>query len=174
MQRSITPPVGPISARPCCRETPPPWPAAERSVFASIAAIDIYVDRMRLADLFLDSYPYNAAATCNDALWAGFPFSPMLGRPMSAGGREACWEPPSFRHSFTDTLVVDEALALRLATGPGLLALFKQRLAHGRDASIDMPEFTMLRSRAPSHARTMDAEPQPRGLFLSALRSKLR
>ena len=82
MQRSITPPVGPISARHCCRETPPPWPpwpAAQRIVFASIAAIDIYLDRMRLADLFLDSYPYNAAATCNDALRAGFPFSPMLG-----------------------------------------------------------------------------------------------
>ena len=176
MQRSITPPVGPISARHCCRETPPPWPpwpAAERIVFASIAAIDIYLDRMRLADLFLDSYPYSAGATCNDALWAGLPVLTYAGKPLSAGGREACWEPPSFRHS----LRVTWPLTKRWPCGSRLDRAFCHRsssawlmVATLRLTCRNLPCFeAALRHMQARWTQNLS----PEG-FLSALRSKLR
>jgi predicted O-linked N-acetylglucosamine transferase (SPINDLY family) len=47
--------------------------AAERLVFARHGPIPDYLARLAAADLFLDTFPYNAGATANDALWAGLP-----------------------------------------------------------------------------------------------------
>ena len=44
-----------------------------RLVFAGNAPLDVHLARHRLADLFLDTLPYNAHATAADALWAGLP-----------------------------------------------------------------------------------------------------
>ena len=44
-----------------------------RLVFAPHAAADDHLARHALADLFLDTLPYNAHATASDALWAGLP-----------------------------------------------------------------------------------------------------
>lgn len=38
----------------------------------TVEAADHYA-RLRLADLFLDTLPYNAHTTAGDALWAGLP-----------------------------------------------------------------------------------------------------
>lgn len=43
-----------------------------------------YLSRYRIADLFLDTSPYNAGATASDALWAGLPVLTFLGRTFSA------------------------------------------------------------------------------------------
>ena len=37
------------------------------------SAADQHLARHQLADLFLDTLPYNAHTTCSDALWAGVP-----------------------------------------------------------------------------------------------------
>src|SRR4029453_10838793 len=47
--------------------------SAERLIFARHAPIPDYLARLAAADLFLDTFPYNAGATANDALWAGLP-----------------------------------------------------------------------------------------------------
>src|SRR5262249_22275249 len=47
--------------------------AGDRLVFAPPAAADWHLARLKLADLFLDSLPYNAHTTASDALWAGLP-----------------------------------------------------------------------------------------------------
>jgi protein O-GlcNAc transferase len=47
--------------------------AAERLVFAAPTGRPEYLRRLALADLFLDTLPYNAGATASDALWAGLP-----------------------------------------------------------------------------------------------------
>lgn len=43
-----------------------------------------YLSRYRIADLFLDTSPYNAGATASDALWAGLPVLTFLGATFSA------------------------------------------------------------------------------------------
>ena len=127
--------------------------AAERIVFTSVAAMDVYLGRMSLADLFLDSYPYNAGATCNDALWAGLPVLTCAGETyvsrMAGSLLRAAELPELITGNFADY----EVLAVRLATEPGLLASFKRRLACLRDGLpiFDMPKFTMCFEAALHH-----------------------
>ncbi|HSF47968.1 MAG TPA: tetratricopeptide repeat protein, partial [Burkholderiales bacterium] len=53
--------------------------APERLVFAPIVKVEEHLARHRLADLFLDTLPYNAHTTASDALWAGLPVVTCLG-----------------------------------------------------------------------------------------------
>lgn len=61
--------------------------APERLVFAPFRANDAYLALYRQADLFLDTWPYNAHTTASDALWAGCPVLTWLG--TSFAGRVA-------------------------------------------------------------------------------------
>ena len=53
---------------------------AERLIFAGRIDPRDYLTRFQAADLFLDTTPYNAGTTANDALWAGLPLITMSGR----------------------------------------------------------------------------------------------
>jgi predicted O-linked N-acetylglucosamine transferase (SPINDLY family) len=53
--------------------------APSRLVFAPHAPNPEYLARYRHADLFLDTWPYNAHTTASDALWAGCPVLTHLG-----------------------------------------------------------------------------------------------
>ena len=46
---------------------------SSRIIFSERVIPNIYLARFGLADLFLDSSPYNAGVTATDALWAGLP-----------------------------------------------------------------------------------------------------
>jgi predicted O-linked N-acetylglucosamine transferase (SPINDLY family) len=52
----------------------------ERIYFAGRVAPEDYLSRFGTADLFLDTFPYNAGTTANDALWAGLPIVTLSGR----------------------------------------------------------------------------------------------
>jgi hypothetical protein len=49
-----------------------------------------YLKRLALADLFLDTLPYNAHATAMDALWAGLPVLTRPVRPSPDVWRRVC------------------------------------------------------------------------------------
>src|SRR5262249_18809042 len=52
----------------------------ERLIFApKLSDNSEHLSRQRLADLFLDTLPYNAHTTASDALWAGLPVLTCLG-----------------------------------------------------------------------------------------------
>lgn len=53
--------------------------AAERLRYAPMVPIREHLARIKLADLFLDTLPYNAHTTASDALWAGLPLLTCLG-----------------------------------------------------------------------------------------------
>lgn len=52
----------------------------DRLFFAGRVTPDEYLARFGTADLFLDTFPYNAGTTANDALWAGLPILTLSGR----------------------------------------------------------------------------------------------
>ena len=65
--------------------------AAERLVFSLFTKEHSdYLARYRVADLFLDTFPFNAGGTANDALWAGLPLLTCSGQPMRHGWLEVC------------------------------------------------------------------------------------
>ena len=53
---------------------------ARRLYFAGRIDPKDYLARFQVADLFLDTTPYNAGTTANDALWAGLPILTLSGR----------------------------------------------------------------------------------------------
>lgn len=56
--------------------------AGDRLAFARRVGLPDHLARHRLADLFLDSYPYGAHTTASHALWAGLPVLTLRARPL--------------------------------------------------------------------------------------------
>ncbi len=103
-----------------------------------------HLARLALADLFLDTLPYNAHSTANDALWMGVPVLTALGE--SFAGRVAASQlyALGLPELVTDSLKAYEALALKLAHEPDALAAIRQRLAANRTTSplFDTARYT--------------------------------
>jgi predicted O-linked N-acetylglucosamine transferase (SPINDLY family) len=115
---------------------------AQRLIFASRVGVGEHVARNAAADLFLDTYPYGAHTTANDALLAGLPLLTCAGETLVsriAGSQlNAIGLPELITTSFGEY----EALALQLATDPGLLKSYRERLAANRRTT---PLFDMAR-----------------------------
>ncbi len=56
----------------------------ERLIFASTMAYDDHLVRYHMADLFLDTLPYNAGTTASDALWVGLPVLTCMGASFAS------------------------------------------------------------------------------------------
>ena len=84
----------PAAARNLRREAARHGIAPERLVFAPRLPPDAHLARHRLADLFVDTLPYNAHTTASDALWAGLPVLTCTGTRIP-GPR--CRQPASRR-----------------------------------------------------------------------------
>jgi protein O-GlcNAc transferase len=118
--------------------------APERLVFAPRMDLPEHLARHRLADLFLDTLPYNAHTTASDALWAGLPLLTCLGSTfpgrVAASLLQAIGVPDLIAHSLKDY----EAMAVRLAQEPELLASFRSKLVQNRETYplFDSQRFT--------------------------------
>jgi predicted O-linked N-acetylglucosamine transferase (SPINDLY family) len=88
--------------------------------------------RQRHADLFLDTLPYNAHTTASDALWAGLPLVTCLGETFAGRVAASLLKAVGLRELITTSLEDYEALALKLARDPTLLASIKAKLARNR------------------------------------------
>lgn len=106
--------------------------APERLVFAPRVNVETHLARHRLADLFLDTLPYNAHTTCSDALWAGLPVLTCMGTAFPGRVAASLLHAADLPELVTKTLEEYEALALRLATNPSLLAAHRSKLAKNR------------------------------------------
>jgi len=106
--------------------------AADRLVFAPRLPLDEHLARHRLADLFLDTFPVNAHTTASDALWGGLPLVTMSGEPFVSRVAASLLAAVGLSELITDNLGDYEALALKLATTPELLAGVRAKLAANR------------------------------------------
>jgi predicted O-linked N-acetylglucosamine transferase (SPINDLY family) len=106
--------------------------APERLVFAPKLEFSQYLARTRCADLFLDTLPYNAHSTASDALWMGLPVLTCLGRAFQGRVGASLLRAVGLPELVTASLAEYEALALRLATDPALLAAIKAKLEINR------------------------------------------
>jgi predicted O-linked N-acetylglucosamine transferase (SPINDLY family) len=122
----------PAAARNLRREAEMRGVAPERLVFAPHIDNADHLARHRLADLFLDTLPFNAHTTASDALWAGLPVLTCIGTTfagrVAASLLNAIGLPELVTHSLEDY----EALALTLAQDGNALAALKSKLARNR------------------------------------------
>lgn len=103
--------------------------APDRLVFAPKVVPEDHLARHRLADLFLDTLPYNAHTTASDALSVGLPLVTCAGHGFAARVAASLLHAVGLPELITASLEAYEALALDLATHPARLADLKARLA---------------------------------------------
>jgi predicted O-linked N-acetylglucosamine transferase (SPINDLY family) len=85
-----------------------------------------------LADLFLDTLPYNAHTTANDALWAGLPVLTLIGETFAGRAAASLLTAIGMQELITSTPQEYEALAIELASNPTKLAELKSKLMKHR------------------------------------------
>jgi predicted O-linked N-acetylglucosamine transferase (SPINDLY family) len=116
----------------------------ERLVFAPRRDLPEHLARHRLADLFLDTLPYNAHTTASDALWAGLPIVTCKGNTFAGRVAASLLRAVGLPELVTESLVDYEALALRFARDPSALAAIRSKLSQNRETMplFDAPRFT--------------------------------
>jgi len=106
--------------------------APNRIVFAPRIGMADHLARHRAADLFLDSFHYNAHTSASDALWAGLPVVTRRGETFASRVAASLLTAAGLPDLITDTGTQYEDLALALATSPDKLSAVKTRLASRR------------------------------------------
>jgi protein O-GlcNAc transferase len=119
--------------------------APMRLVFADRVKLDAHLARYRLADLFLDTLPYNAHTTASDALWAGVPVLTCRGATFAGRVAASLLQAVGLAELVTHDLADYEAAALRLATDAPLLRAVRGKLEQNRRSH---PLFDTDRFRA--------------------------
>ncbi|MDH2345592.1 tetratricopeptide repeat protein [Bradyrhizobium sp. SSUT77] len=105
----------------------------DRLVFARrVASSSEHLARHRLADLFLDTLPYNAHTTASDALWAGLPVVTHIGNSFAGRVAASLLSAVGLPELITRTRADYEALAIDLALDKQKLADIRGRLQGSR------------------------------------------
>jgi predicted O-linked N-acetylglucosamine transferase (SPINDLY family) len=115
----------------------------DRLIFAPPVAPEHNLARIGLADLFLDTLPYNAHTTASDALWVGVPLVTCRGNAFAGRVAASLLHAVGLPELVTDSLADYEALALEIAHHPTRHAALK---AHLRTARETAPLFDSLRT----------------------------
>ncbi len=117
----------------------------DRLIFAPrIDSVERHVARTAAADLIVDSFPYGAHTTANDALLAGVPLVTRAGETLVSRIAGSHLHAIGLPELVTSTPGDYEALVRRLAQTPHELAAIRGRLAANRFTHplFDVPRFT--------------------------------
>jgi predicted O-linked N-acetylglucosamine transferase (SPINDLY family) len=145
----------------------------DRLIFARTVPYDEHLSRHRLADLFLDTTPYNAGATASNALYCGLPLVTLAGRTFAsrygASLLTALGLPELITHDTEDYI----AQCVRIATDRAYHAELKTKLAKNLETQLlfDTARFTAsleqayqaihthyTRGQSPSHITVADLQ----------------
>jgi protein O-GlcNAc transferase len=100
-----------------------------------------YLARYQVADLFLDTYPYNAGTTASDALWMNVPVITLQGESFPSRVASSLLTHLHLPQLIHRTLASYEAQAVELATDPEKLAIIKANLLANKSGA---PLFNTL------------------------------
>ena len=113
----------------------------ERLVFAPRALPADYLARFQLADLFLDTFPYNAGTTASDCLWMGTPILTRSGKTYISRMAGSLLTAVGLPDLITTTIQEYEQRAVQIGNQPARAASYKRYLAEqGRSSPLfDIP-----------------------------------
>jgi predicted O-linked N-acetylglucosamine transferase (SPINDLY family) len=102
--------------------------SSQRLIFARFLPLEEHTARQKLADLFLDTLPFNAGATASSALWAGLPVLTCMGEAFAGRMAASLLRALDLPELVTSTEEDYEALAVEIALHPKKLQTIKERL----------------------------------------------
>jgi predicted O-linked N-acetylglucosamine transferase (SPINDLY family) len=106
----------------------------DRLVFATRVPVLDHLARHRAADLFLDTFPYNAHTTASDALWMGLPLLTRRGETFAGRVAASLLTAIALPELIAESDEHYESRARALATRPEMLASVKRRLEINRQS----------------------------------------
>ncbi len=115
-----------------------------RLVFAARNHPEVYRARLALADLFLDTFPYNAGTTASDALRVGLPVVTLAGRSFISRMAASLLHAVGLDEGVVHTLDAYVELAIDLARDPLRYRVFREAVSGDAWARTlgDTPAFT--------------------------------
>lgn len=116
----------------------------DRLIFAPRVLPEHYLARYAVADLFLDTYPFNAGTTANDALWMGLPVLTRSGKTFASRMAGALLTAAGLPELIGHDLASYEAKAIALGNDPARCRQLRQQLAEVRQSGVlfDTPRLT--------------------------------
>ena len=114
----------------------------DRIVFAERLPHSEHLARIKLADLFVDTFNYNAHTTASDALWAGLPVVSRQGKQFAARVGASLLTAIGLPELITTSTEEYEAVILDLATDRDKLQAIRSKLAHNR---LSKPLFDTIK-----------------------------
>jgi predicted O-linked N-acetylglucosamine transferase (SPINDLY family) len=116
---------------------------ARRLVFADrMASLPEHLVRVRAADLFLDTFPYNAHATALDALWTGLPLLTYPGRSFASRVAASLLSTAGLPELIAGSPLEYEEKALELAHDRARLGELRRMLAQRATPLFDTARYT--------------------------------
>lgn len=115
-----------------------------RLIFAPALPLAQHLARHRLADLFLDTLPYNAHTTASDALWAGLPVLTHMGNAFAGRVAASLLNALGMPELITRDAAGYEALAIAIGREPARAAALRAKLAAAKPTAplFNTPRFT--------------------------------
>jgi len=104
-----------------------------RIIFANRISPELHLSRHKLADLFLDTCPYNAHTTASDSLWAGLPLLTKFGNSFASRVAASLLKSVGLPEliTYSDSEYIEKAIYL--ATNKEELLKLKNKLFLNRD-----------------------------------------
>jgi predicted O-linked N-acetylglucosamine transferase (SPINDLY family) len=107
-----------------------------RLLFADRVSPENYLARYACADLFLDTFPFNAGTTANDALWVGLPLLTLCGRAFASRMAGALLTAAGMAELISYTLAEYEEKAVTLGLNPAECKRLREQLKEVRATGV--------------------------------------
>jgi len=118
---------------------------AERLIFADKLSRIEFLERNTFVDLFLDTFPYNAATTASDSLRMGLPVLTLSGDSFASRVGASLLSAVDMPELITNTQDDYESVAVDLASNPNKMNIIKKKLARNLENAplFNTKDFTM-------------------------------
>ncbi len=104
----------------------------DRLIFANHLPLDQHLSRLKLADLVLDTFPYNAHTTCSDCLRMGVPVLTLKGKSFASRVGTSLLTSMNLPELITDNLKDYEKMALKISNDSDLLNKLKNKILENK------------------------------------------
>ena len=108
---------------------------SSRIIFANKLPLDQHLARLKLADLLLDTYPYNAHTSCSDALRMELPVVTLTARSFASRVATSLINSLSIDELVTITFDEYEKLAIKISNDKSYLIELKNKIKVNKKSS---------------------------------------
>jgi predicted O-linked N-acetylglucosamine transferase (SPINDLY family) len=129
----------------------------QRLIFGARVTPAVYLARYATADLFLDSYPFNAGTTANDALWMGLPVLTCSGPTFASRMAGALLTAAGLPELITEDFRAYEEKAVALAQTPDACKALREKLKQVKESGVLFDTARFTRNLESEVARLVEA-----------------